>query len=113
MGHSSGAFAHEPPILRRPAGTGDGPVSPTASAMVRWRPLRLDEVVLSDTCDLGRWQQRNSTRTLPHCIEHLYSSGAVANLQRAAAGGSGSEPHRGLHFSDSDVYKVLEAVGWD
>jgi hypothetical protein len=81
--------------------------------MVRWRPLRVDEVVLSGAGQLGRWQQRNSTRTLPHCIERLYSSGAVANLENVAAGASGTKPHRGMHFSDSDVYKVLEAVAWD
>ncbi len=69
--------------------------------------------MLSGEGELGRWQQRNATRTLPHCIERLYSSGAVANLERVAAGGARTEPHRGMHFSDSDVYKVLEAVAWD
>ena len=113
MGQIGNTAAQEPGRHSGPAGPGDGPVSPTAAAMVRWRPLRLGEVVLSDECELGRWQQRNSTRTLPHCIERLYSSGAMANLERVGAGAGGTEPHRGMHFSDSDVYKVLEAVAWD
>ena len=113
MGQSGNAAAQEPGRRSGPAALGDGPVSPTAGAMVRWRPLGADEVVLSGAGELGRWQQRNSARTLPHCIERLYSSGAMANLERVAAGVASPEQHRGLHFSDSDVYKVLEAVAWD
>ena len=113
MGQIGNTAAQEAARRSGSAGPAEGPVSPTAGAMVRWRPLGVDEVVLSGGGELGRWQQRNSTRTLPHCIERLYSSGAVANLERVAAGVWGTEPHRGMHFSDSDVYKVLEAVAWD
>ena len=113
MGHSSGASAQEAPRRRGAAGSGDGPVSPTATAMVHWRPLRLDEVVLSDECDLGRWQQRNSSRTLLTALSASIAPEPWPTWQRVAAGGSANEPHQGLHFSDSDVYKVLEAVGWD
>ncbi len=113
MGQIGNTAAQDPAQRSGPARPGKGPVSPTAMAKILWRPLGLDEVTLSGECDLGRWQQRNSARTLPHCIERLYSSGAIANLEHVANGAGGTEPHRGMHFSDSDVYKVLEAVAWD
>jgi uncharacterized protein len=91
----------------------DGPVCPTGSARGRFRPLGLEEVVLAEGCELGDWQRRNSAKTLPHCIEQLDRSGALRNLERVAEGRTGEGPHHGLHFSDSDVYKVLEAAAWD
>ncbi len=41
------------------------------------------------------------------------ASGAVRNLERVAEGHGGDARHEGLHFSDSDVYKTLEAAAWD
>jgi hypothetical protein len=69
--------------------------------------------VLAEGYELGDWQWRNSTRTLPHCVEQVRASGAVRNLERLAEGRAGEAPHEGMHFSDSDVYKVLEAAAWD
>ncbi len=92
---------------------GAGPVHPTTTATSRLRPLGLHEVTLSADCDLGAWQQRNSDKTLPHCVEQVVASGAVRNLERVAEGHVGNAPHEGLHFSDSDVYKTLEAAAWD
>jgi uncharacterized protein len=93
--------------------TGAGPVQPTSGAISPLRPLGLTEVALSDDGDLGAWQQRNSTQTLPHCVQQVVASGAVRNLQRVASGHDGDRRHEGLHFSDSDVYKTLEAAAWD
>lgn len=90
-----------------------GPVSPTSAATARLQPLGLGEVVLAPVSFLGSWQERNSTRTIPHCISQLHSTGALANLEAVAAGHVRDFPHAGLHFSDSDVYKVLEAIAWD
>ncbi len=81
--------------------------------MGRLWPLGLREVVLAGGSTLGDWQQRNHDRTLPHCAEQVVASGALRNLERAARGQPGAEPHEGMHFSDSDVYKVLEALAWD
>lgn len=92
---------------------GDGPASPTGAAMVRLQPLALGEVVLAPGSDLADWQQRNSSKTIPHCIERVISSGAVRNLERVAEGHPGEAPHEGMPFSDSDIYKVLEAAAWD
>ena len=96
-----------------PTVTGEGPVRPTRMAISQLRPLGLSEVALSEDGDLGAWQQRNSTKTLPHCVEQVAASGAVRNLQRVAEGHDGDGRHEGLHFSDSDVYKTLEAAAWD
>jgi len=90
-----------------------GPVCPTHSARGSLRPLGLGEVTLAEGFELGDWQRRNSARTLPHCIEQVVRSGAVRNLAQVAEGRAGKAPHHGLHFSDSDVYKVLEACAWD
>ena len=97
MGQSRHTAAQEPVRRSGPAGPATAR-EPDASALVRWRPLGVDEVVLSGEGELGRWQQRNGTRTLPHCIERLYSSGAVANLERVAAGGARTEPHEECIF---------------
>ena len=96
-----------------PTGQRKGPVSPTGSAIGRFSPLGLGEVVLAAGSELGSWQRRNRTQTLPHCIEQLHESGAVRNLERVALGGYSDVPHEGMPFSDSDVYKVLEAAAWD
>jgi uncharacterized protein len=91
----------------------EGPVCPTGSATGSLRPLGLGEVTLAEGFALGDWQRRNSATTLPHCIDQLLRSGAVRNLERIAEGPVDEAQHHGLHFSDSDVYKVLEACGWD
>ena len=87
--------------------------SRTGEVIGRLAPLALGDVVLAEGHELGDWQRRNSTRTLPHCVDKVVASGALANLERVAAGGRGQLPHEGMHFSDSDVYKTLEAAGWD
>lgn len=93
--------------------SGDGPVRPTPTATASLSPLGLGEVVLAPGHELGDWQERNSTKTLPHCIEQVVATGAVRNLDNVAQGRAGNTPHEGMHFSDSDVYKTLEAAAWD
>ncbi len=112
---AQGAAGLARPAEAGPAGPGpvDGPVCPAPGAKVRLRPLGLGEVKLAEGADLGDWQRRNSSKTLPHCLHQLVRTGALANLEQVAGGRAGQEPHHGLHFSDSDVYKVLEAAAWD
>lgn len=95
------------------SGQGDGPVSLTPSALGRWWPLRAQEVALAEGSTLGDWQVRNSAMTLPHCVEQVVAAGALRNLERVAQGRRGEGLHEGMPFSDSDVYKVLEAAAWD
>ncbi|MGN9908340.1 glycoside hydrolase family 127 protein [Phytohabitans sp. LJ34] len=69
----------------------------------------------------GFWADRqrlNRIRTIPHGFEQLHRSGVLDNL-RMAAGAEGcyqaysDSAGTGLRFLDSDVYKWLEAVGWE
>jgi DUF1680 family protein len=60
---------------------------------------------------LGAWQVLNRTATIPHCLGQLAATGTLDNLRRKA--GEFSGPRRGLWFSDSDVYKTLESLGWE
>ncbi|WRH26348.1 glycoside hydrolase family 127 protein [Arthrobacter sp. JZ12] len=63
---------------------------------------------------LGTWQRTNREASLRHCVEQLESSGALPNMRAAAdlKDGEGGK-FRGFHFADSDIYKVLEALGWE
>jgi DUF1680 family protein len=63
-------------------------------------------------------QRINREHTIPHGFEQLRRSGALGNL-RLAAGGDGQyhaladTSGATFPFLDSDVYKWLEAVGWE
>ncbi len=93
----------------RPDPIREGPAGPSPRARVALRPLTLDAVRLDPAGLLGAWQERNARSTLPHCLEQLERAGALANLRRAPGDG---QRHVGMWFSDSDVYKTLEATAW-
>jgi DUF1680 family protein len=59
---------------------------------------------------LGDWQALNRAATIPHCIDQLEAAGAVENLRRVI--GESRADYGGFRYSDSDLYKVLEATGW-
>jgi uncharacterized protein len=59
---------------------------------------------------LGDWQQLDRAATIPHCISMLEATGAVENFRRVI--GESDAEYGGFRYSDSDVYKVLEATGW-
>jgi len=85
-------------------------VEPTASAHVRLRPLDGRGVVLRDGL-LAERQRVNREVTLLHGAEQLERAGTLDNLRIAAGRASGER--RGMVFSDSDVYKWLEALAWE
>ncbi|HEY0239278.1 MAG TPA: beta-L-arabinofuranosidase domain-containing protein, partial [Friedmanniella sp.] len=87
-----------------------GPVAPTAAALGILRALPLDAVHLEPRSVLGGWQVRNRDATIPHALDRLESSGALANLRRVL---TGEGDFAGEVFADSDVHKTLEAMGWD
>ncbi len=60
---------------------------------------------------LGQWQDRNAASTIPHCIDQLEDSGVMDNFRRLL--GESDADFRGFIFADSDLYKVLEAIGWE
>ncbi|MFK4850034.1 glycoside hydrolase family 127 protein [Microbacterium sp. ZW T6_19] len=87
------------------------PVAPVAPRAGRLRPLGLDEVHISD----GFWAERqriNGENTLAHIESRLESEGWLPNFDLAARGEL-PEGRRGREFSDSEVYKYLEAVAWE
>lgn len=84
------------------------PVAPSTGAL---RPLGLDEVAITG----GPWARRqrvNGTATLDHIGHWLEREGWLANFDLAAAGRL-PEGRRGREFSDSEVYKYLEALAWE
>jgi DUF1680 family protein len=86
-----------------------GPVAPTTPRWLAVRPLRHGGVRIEGGF-WGRRQARNRDVTIPHGIRMLQESGGVENLR--VAGGAPGE-HTMPLFTDSDVYKVLEAIAWE
>jgi uncharacterized protein len=84
------------------------PVGPSRGRLF---PLGLDAVRLTD----GFWaerQQRNAAATLDHIGYWLEREGWIANFDLAAGGQLPTGRH-GREFSDSEVYKYLEALAWE
>ena len=85
-------------------------VAPTASARVRLRPIDARGVVIRDGL-LAERQRVNREVTILLGAEELERAGTLDNLRIAAGRAAGER--RGMVFSDSDVYKWLEAIAWE
>ena len=93
------------------------PVVPTAAARASRRPIGLAGVSVTG----GLWAERrriSRTITIPHGLRQLEAAGNFDNLRAAASGsgeyaGGSDDAGLALPFLDSDVYKWLEAVGWE
>ncbi|WP_205857044.1 glycoside hydrolase family 127 protein [Phytoactinopolyspora endophytica] len=75
------------------------------------RPLGLGEVSLLD----GFWarlQAINCAATFEHCERWMERLGWLANFDRVADGATGPD-RPGWSFSDSEVYKLIEAMSWE
>jgi DUF1680 family protein len=113
-----------------PGAKSGGPVAPTASALGAQRPAitQLTSGLLHD------WQQRNVSASLPLALRQLEAAGNLDNLRLAIHAGIDGDaraehrgrpwqlgpveplPETGYHgpvFMDSDIYKTLEAIGWE
>jgi uncharacterized protein len=88
-----------------------GPVALSDAHRAAVRPLALHAVALAPEGQLGAWQELNREATIPHCIANVHSSGVLDNLRRIV--GRSDAPFRGFWFADTDLYKTLEAIGWD
>ncbi|MGC4154081.1 MAG: glycoside hydrolase family 127 protein [Propionicimonas sp.] len=87
-----------------PAGV---PVAPVAGALI---PLSLNAVRI----DGGFWAERqrvNAAISIPHSESWERRCGWLENFRLAAEGSTA--PRGGREFSDSDVYKLLEAMAWE
>jgi len=88
---------------------GRGPAVPSASAAVAHQPLARGARLSAGL--LHAWQQRNVVASLPLALRQLETAGNLANVRLAVSGAH--EGYRGPVFMDSDIYKVLEAIGWE
>lgn len=84
-----------------------GPAAPTGSAIAALNPLA--QITLHEAGFLGRWQRVNAETTIPRCVDNLYTAGSLNNLRSVRDRSIELTPPR---FSDSDLYKTLEACGW-
>jgi DUF1680 family protein len=93
-----------------------GPATPTAAAQTAHRPLTGPGAALTEGL-LHDWQSRNREASLPLALRQLEVAGNLDNLRAAAAAGDSAGPgaasYHGPVFMDSDVYKTLEAIGWE
>jgi len=88
--------------------TGGAPVAPSRGP---WRPLGVADVALAG----GFWgslQATNARATLDHCEQWMEREGWLANFDRVASGLTAGE-RQGWCFSDSEAYKLLEALAWE
>ena len=84
-----------------------GPLSPLRGL----RPLGIAEVEITGGF-WGRRQEVNSDASIQHCHDWMERLGWVGNF-RAAAEGRLPEERNGVVFTDSDVYKLMEAAAWE
>ncbi|MFC7547865.1 glycoside hydrolase family 127 protein [Plantactinospora sp. GCM10030261] len=84
-------------------------VDTSASPHARLRPIDLRTVEVTDAFWRPRLR-RNREVTLPAQYEQCETTGALRNFERAADLDDG--PFNGRYYSDSDVYKWIEAASW-
>ncbi|MGV9387193.1 glycoside hydrolase family 127 protein [Nonomuraea sp. NPDC003707] len=85
--------------------------SPVLPSQGRVRPLGLAQVSITG----GFWGSRqavNAAATLAHCESWMERLGWLANFDRVADGTTAPD-RPGWSFSDSEVYKLLEALSWE
>src|SRR3954451_19066494 len=105
------------------AGTLD--VGSNAAAMLPWQDQGVINTANSPYAKLhsvpvhavtiaeGFWSKRRATnveRSIPTMRQELEEHGRMDNFRRLV--GKSSEPQKGPYFSDSDIYKWIDAVGW-
>lgn len=77
----------------------------------RLSPLGLQDVAITG----GFWQHMqdlNRNEILPHCDSSLDRVGWIDNF-RAVTNGTVGETRTGREFSDSEIYKTMEAMAWE
>ena len=76
------------------------------------RPISMDDIHIDPSSYWGHWQSVNAETMIDHCASWMERVGWVGNLE-AAALGTLPESRRGREFTDSDVYKLIEAMSWE
>jgi hypothetical protein len=84
---------------------------PVAPSQGRLRPLAIGDVEITG----GFWSERqevNASATIAHCHDWMERLGWVGNFRAAVEGRLPGE-RNGVVFTDSDVYKLMEATAWE
>jgi uncharacterized protein len=105
--------------MSNPVTSGGGPVTPTSGARVILTPLPGGALKVT----AGFWARRqavNRAVSIPSGWESLERAGTLDNFRATAtataavaSGGAAADQQRGPYFVDTDLYKWLEAVGWE
>jgi DUF1680 family protein len=72
----------------------------------------VDDVALDPAGFWGSRLQVNGEATLAHCLDWMERLGWLENFDRVARG-EVTDERPGWQFSDSEVYKLLEAMAWE
>jgi uncharacterized protein len=88
------------------------PVRPLATEQLSLLPIGLDSARITSG-SWAIWQRDNRRVTTPHAFGWLERDGTIDNLRRLTPHAGGQPERRGPWFTDSDLYKALEAVAWD
>ena len=86
-----------------------GPVVPARSTR---HGVGVADVSLSASGFWGRRQAVNAGATLRHCLEWMERLGWIGNFDRIARAET-TVTRPGWQFSDSEIYKLLEAMAWE
>jgi DUF1680 family protein len=86
-----------------------GPLGPLNRKGPHSVSVEIELVSLSRHGGFGYWQGRNADTTIPHIFNQLKELKYIDNLKNVK---DLELPRDGLWFSDSDVYKSLEAAIW-
>jgi DUF1680 family protein len=88
---------------------GAGVIDLSRSSFAKLKTLPVRAVTIQD----GFWSQRratNLTASIPSMHDELVAHGRMDNFLRLT--GRSSEPQKGPYYSDSDIYKWMESVGF-
>jgi len=100
-----------------PSPAGSGPSAAGARPVVPRRGARrgagLGEVTLAADGFWGSRQRTNATATVQHCVDWMERLGWLANFDAVAQGATEERERPGWQFSDSEVYKLMEALAWE
>ena len=107
--HSAGAFEVEAAGGTILAWQDQGVINTANSPYAKLHSVPVRAVTIEE----GFWSKRRKTnieRSIPTMREELEEHGRMDNFRRLV--GKSSEPQKGPYFSDSDIYKWIDAVGW-
>src|SRR3954469_21244313 len=85
------------------------PISPSAFAEQKLTPVPFTEVKVRDAFWAPR-METNRVVTIKHDIEMCEQTGRISNFE--VAGGLKAGEFKGIHYDDSDVYKVIEGASY-